>query len=132
MNTLIRGAAFAICATLGSVYAVAQEGDVAAGKGVYKKCAACHFYDKEKNRVGPHLVGIVGRKAGVVEKFKYSKALKKMAEEGLVWDKANLDKYLEAPRKFIKRGKMAFAGLKKPKDRADVIAFLEAEAKKKE
>ena len=132
MNALVRTSAVAISIAIGSVSAFAQEGDVAAGKGVYKKCAACHFYNKEKNRVGPHLVGILDRKAGVVEKFKYSKALKKMADEGLVWNKESLDKYLEAPRKFIKRGKMAFAGLKNPKDRANVIAFLEAEAKKKE
>ena len=131
MKTLVRGAAIAVYATLTSVSAIAQEGDAAAGKNVFKKCAACHFYNKEKNRVGPHLVGIFDRKAGAVDKFKYSKALKKLAEGGLIWDEGNLDKYLEAPRKFIKRGKMAFAGLKKPKDRADVIAFLKSEAKKK-
>lgn len=132
MKQFACSAAFAICATFGATSAFAQEGDVAAGKSVFKKCAACHVYNNEKNRVGPHLVDIVGRKAGVVEKFKYSKALKKMAEDGLVWDEANLDKYLEAPRKFIKRGKMAFAGLKKEKDRKNIIAFLKAEAKKKE
>ena len=103
---------------------------MAAGEAVFKKCKACHLYNKEKNRVGPHLVGIVGRKAGAIEGYKYSKSLKKMAEEGgLVWDDANLDKYLESPRKFIKRGKMAFAGLKKPEDRANVIAFLKDKAK---
>ena len=131
MNLLVRSTALAIFTTLGSVSAIAQDGDAAAGKGVFKKCAACHFYNKEKNKVGPHLVGIVGRKAGVVDKFKYSKSLKKMADEGLVWDEANLDKYLEAPRKFIKRGKMAFAGLKKQADRKNIIAFLKAEAKVK-
>ena len=132
MNWLVRSTTLAICTTLGSFTAVAEDGDVTAGKSVFKKCAACHFYNKEKNKVGPHLVDILGRKAGVVDKFKYSKALKKMAEEGLVWDVPSLDQYLEAPRKFIKRGKMAFAGLKKPKDRKDIIAFLKAEAKKKE
>ncbi|MGI9522162.1 MAG: c-type cytochrome [Hyphomicrobiaceae bacterium] len=132
MSLLVRSTIFAIFAATGSISALAEEGDVAAGKRTYKKCAACHFYNKEKNRVGPHLVGIVGRKAGEVDKYKYSKALKKMAEEGLIWDEASLDKYLESPRKFIKRGKMAFAGLKKLKDRKDVIAFLKAEAKKKE
>lgn len=107
----------------------AQAGDVAAGKSVYKKCVACHFHNKEKLKVGPHLVGIVGRKAGIVEGYRYSKGLKKAAEEGLVWDEDSLDKYLEKPRGFIKRGKMAFAGLRDPQDRANVIAFLKAEAK---
>ena len=132
MKWLVRSTAIALFTALGSVTTVAEEGDVAAGKNVYKKCVACHVHNKEKNKVGPHLVDIVGRKAGIVEKFKYSKALKKMAEEGLVWDEPSLDKYLEAPRKFIKRGKMAFAGLRKLKDRKDIIAFLKAEAKKKE
>lgn len=109
----------------------AAEGDVKNGKRVFKKCVACHFINKEKNKVGPHLVGIVGRKAGIVEKYKYSKSLKKMAGEGLTWTEANLDTYLTSPKKFIKRGKMAFAGLRNEQDRADVIAYLKEEAKVK-
>ena len=105
--------------------ALAAEGDADRGKGVYKKCAACHVLDKEKNKVGPHLVKIIDRKAGVVPKYRYSKALKKMADGGLVWTLENLDKYLTKPRDFIKRGKMAFAGLRDAQDRADVIAYLE-------
>jgi cytochrome c len=125
--------AFAIAAIAGfaASSAIAAEGDVKNGKTVFKKCSACHFVDKEKNRVGPHLVGIIDRKAGVVEKYKYSKALLKMAEEGLVWDEKNLHAYLEKPRDFIKGGKMAFAGLKDEQDRADVIAYLKEEAKAK-
>lgn len=118
-----------IMMAMSTTLSYAAEGDVAAGKAVYKKCAACHFLNKEKARVGPHLVGIVGRKAGSVEGYKYSKGLKKMAEGGLVWDEGNLDKYLTKPRDFVKRGKMAFPGLKDPKDRADIIAYLKAEAK---
>ena len=129
MRLIVCGGAVLLSATFGNTLAQAQEGDAAAGKRVYKKCSACHVLNKEKNKVGPHLVDIVGRKAGVVEKYKYSKALLKMAEEGLTWDEENLDKYLEAPKKFIKRGKMAFAGLRKPKDRKDIIAYLKAEAK---
>lgn len=131
MRGILAGAALAVAMGMSSGVAWAEGGDVAKGKKVFKKCSACHNYKKEKNKVGPHLTGIVGRKFGAVEKFKYSKALKKMAEEGLVWDKANLDKYLTKPKDFIKRGKMAFAGLKKEKDRVNIIAFLEAEAKAK-
>ena len=117
-------------AVTGSNSAMA-EGDAAAGKKVFKKCVACHFVDKKKNKVGPWLVGIVGRKAGEVEKYKYSKALRKMADEGLTWTEENLDKYLEAPKKFIKRGKMAFVGLKDPQDRKDVIAYIKEAGKEK-
>ena len=74
-------------------------------------------------------MGIIDRKAGIAEKFKYSKALLKMADEGLVWNIENLDKYLTKPKDFIKRGKMAFAGLKRPKDRANLIAFLKEASK---
>ena len=126
MNTLVRTSAVAISIAIGSVSAFAQEGDVAAGKGVYKKCAACHFYNKEKNRVGPHLVGILDRKAGVVEKFKYSKALMARAEEGAVWDAEALDGFLTKPKKWLKGTKMSFAGLKKERDRTAIIEFLKS------
>ena len=104
--------------------------DATKGERVFKRCAACHNVDQEKNKIGPHLVGIVGRKAGAVDGFKYSTSLLKKAEEGLEWTKENLDAYLESPKKFIPRGKMAFAGLRKPDERADVIAYLEEAGKK--
>ena len=100
------------------------EGDPAKGKKVFNKCKACHFADKKKNKVGPYLVGVVGRKAASVEGFKYSKAMQAKGAEGLVWNEENLDKYLAAPKKFVPGNKMAFAGLKKAEDRANVIAYL--------
>jgi len=104
--------------TAGTAFA---EGDVAAGEKVYKKCKACHTVDKDgKNKVGPNLWGIVGKDAAQAE-FKYSKAMK---GAGIVWSEDVLDAYLAAPRKYVKGTKMAFAGLKKEKDRADVIAYL--------
>ena len=99
-------------------------GDPEAGKKVFNKCKACHFADKKKHKVGPYLIGVVGRKAGSVPGFRYSPAMKKKGEEGLVWTEENLDKYLENPRKFIPGNRMAFFGLKKPEDRANVIAYL--------
>jgi len=113
----------AIALTLVPAVAMA-EGDPEKGKKVFNKCKACHFVDKEKNKVGPYLKGVVGRKAAAVEKFKYSKAMKKKAEEGLVWTEENLAAYLKAPKKFIPGNKMAFAGLKKDEDIANVIAYL--------
>ena len=99
-------------------------GDINAGEKVFKKCKACHVVDKEKNKTGPHLVNIMGRSAGSLESYKkYSKAMK---ESGIVWDEETLDGYLEKPKKYIKGTKMAFAGLKKEKDRENVIAYLKS------
>ena len=102
----------------------AHAGDVAKGEKVFKKCKACHVVDKEKNKTGPHLVGLFGREAGSVKSFKrYSKAIK---GSGIVWTAETLDGYLANPKKYLKGGKMAFAGLKKEKDRQNVIAYLES------
>ena len=103
--------------------APAKAGNAALGEKVFKKCKACHYVDREKNKSGPHLVGIVGRAAGAVEGFKYSKA---MAGSGLVWDEATLTGFLSKPKKYLKGTKMSFVGLKKESDIANVIAYLES------
>ena len=96
--------------------------DVAAGEKVFKKCKACHVVNKEQNRTGPHLVNLFGRTAGSLEGYKkYSKAMK---TSGVVWDEETLDAYLKAPKKYVKGTRMAFAGLKKDADRANVIAYM--------
>jgi cytochrome c len=101
----------------------AQAGDIEAGAKVFKKCKACHVVDKEKNRTGPHLVNIIGLTAGSLEKYKYSKAMK---ASGIVWTEETLAEYLRAPKKYIKGTKMAFVGLRKDADIANVIAYLKA------
>lgn len=98
--------------------------DIAAGKKVFKKCAACHVATEAKNKIGPHLFGVVDRAAGAVDGFKYSKNLLKQAEAGLVWNAAEISDYLKKPSAKIKGTKMAFAGLKKDDDIANVIAYL--------
>ncbi len=103
-----------------STHAMA-EGDVAKGEKVFKKCAACHTLEEGKNKVGPSLYGVFGRDAGALEDYKYSKV---MIGSGIVWDDENMDAYLKKPRAFLKGTKMAFAGLKKDDQRADLIAFL--------
>ena len=100
---------------------VLAEGDPAKGEKVFRKCKACHVVNEEKNRVGPHLVAIIGRSAGAVEGFKYSKAMK---ESGITWTEENLSAYLSDPRGFIKGNRMAFAGLKKEVEIVNVIAYL--------
>ncbi|MDZ7908543.1 MAG: c-type cytochrome [Gemmobacter sp.] len=105
--------------------AAADPALVAAGEKVFKKCAACHkLGEGAKNGTGPVLNGIVGHAAGAVEGFKYSKPLADMAAGGLIWDEAALQAFLENPKGFMKGTKMSFAGLKKPEDRAAVIAYL--------
>ena len=97
-------------------------GDIATGEKVFKKCAACHSIVKGgKNNIGPALYNVVGRKVGVVSDYKYSKAL---SEHGKNWSFEELNGYLIKPAKWIKGTKMAFAGLRKEKDRASVILYL--------
>lgn len=109
--------------------AKAQEGDPAAGKIVFNKCRACHDAEAERNKVGPHLVGVVGRPAAAVEGFAYSQNMKDLAAEGLVWDEAKLAAYLADPKAVVPKGKMAFPGLKDEAEIANVIAYLKANPK---
>jgi cytochrome c len=101
-----------------------QAQDAAAGEKVFAKCKACHVIDKDQNKVGPSLMGVVGRTAGTHPNFKYSNGMIEAGKAGLVWDDAKLTEYLRDPRGMIKGGKMAFPGLKKDEDLANVIAYL--------
>ena len=97
-------------------------GELAVGEKVFKKCAACHSIVKGgKNNIGPALYNVVGRQTGVVNDYKYSKAL---SGYGKKWTFEELNGYLIKPAKWIKGTKMAFAGLRKEKDRASVIKYL--------
>lgn len=98
------------------------------GEKVFKKCKSCHQVgDGAKNRVGPILNNIVDAPFGAVDGFKYSKAITAKAEEGLVWDHANLDAFLTKPKKWLKGTKMSFGGLKKEDDRQALIEFLRSQ-----
>lgn len=99
------------------------EGDAAAGKKVYNKCKACHALEEGKNRVGPSLYQIIGRSAGSIEGFKYSKAMK---ESGLTWDEETLAKFLAKPKELVPGTRMAFPGLRKEADLENVIAYLKS------
>lgn len=100
--------------------------DAEAGEKVFRKCKACHVADEAKNKVGPHLVGIFDRKPGTVEGFKYSDAMIAYGADH-VWDEATLTAYLADPKGAVKGTKMAFAGLKKPEDVANLLAYLKEE-----
>ena len=104
------------------IAALISMGDLATGEKVFKKCAACHSIVKGgKNNIGPALYNVVGRQVGAVNDYKYSKALSGYGKE---WTFEELNGYLLKPAKWIKGTKMAFAGLRKEKDRASVILYL--------
>jgi cytochrome c len=111
---------FAVVA-LASGSVLAQEGDPAAGQKVFNKCRACHVVDEETNRVGPYLLGVMGRPAGSVEGFTYSPAMK---DSGIVWDEETIAAYVADPRAYIPGNRMAFPGLKSEDDIGNLMAYL--------
>ena len=124
MKNMMKSFTVACAFVLSVAASPAVAGDVKAGAKVFKKCKACHVVDAEKNKTGPHLVNIMGRKAGTLESYsKYSKAIQ---AADIVWDEATLDAYLTKPKAYIKGTRMAFAGLRKEADRANVIAYLKS------
>ncbi len=105
-----------------NISALMALGTVADGEKIFKKCAACHSINKGgKNNIGPALYNVVGRKIGGMDNYKYSKAL---AAYGKEWNFEELNGFLIKPAKWIKGTKMAYAGLRKEKDRASVIKYL--------
>ena len=97
-------------------------GDIAHGEKVFKKCSACHSIEAGGgNKIGPALYNVVGRKIAAVEDYKYSKALVEYTKN---WSFEELNGFLIKPQKWIKGTKMAYAGLRKEKDRASIILYL--------
>ena len=101
-------------------------GDLAHGEKVFKKCTACHMIAPDgKNKIGPNLWGVIGRTAGAINDYNYSKAMKAYAKE---WTFEEMNSYLIKPQAYIKGTKMAFAGLRKEKDRASVILYMNSKS----
>ncbi|KAF4550162.1 Cytochrome c [Elsinoe fawcettii] len=98
------------------------------GANLFKtRCQQCHnLKEGEGNKIGPNLHGLFGRKTGSVDGFSYTDANK---AKGITWEEETLFEYLENPKKYIPGTKMAFGGLKKPKDRNDLITYLKEETK---
>ena len=108
------------------IKALLAMGDMAHGEKVFKKCTACHMIAADgKNKIGPNLWGVIGRKAGSISDYKYSKAMVAYAKE---WTFEEMNSYLIKPQAYIKGTKMAFAGLRKEKDRASVILYMNSKS----
>jgi cytochrome c len=109
-----------------NISALLAMGNEAHGQKVFKKCSACHMIASDgKNMIGPNLWGVLGRQAGSVEDYKYSKA---MIAYGKKWNFEEMNSYLIKPQAYIKGTKMAFAGLRKEKDRASVILYMNSKS----
>ena len=105
-----------------NIIALLALGSINHGKMVFKKCAACHSVSKSgSNKIGPALWGVIGRKAGSFDNYKYSKA---MSGFGKIWDFEGMNTFLIKPKDYVKGTKMAYVGLKKEKDRASIILYL--------
>lgn len=102
--------------------ALMETADAASGERVFSKCRACHKLEAGANSTGPTLYGVVGRAVDSVEGFAYSGALEEVVD---VWTPEHLSGFLESPRTYAPGTKMSFAGLNKPEDRANLIAYLD-------
>jgi cytochrome c len=124
---VVGGAIVAVVVTSTSLIRAA---DVEKGKAVFEQCAACHSLDGAADYDGPTLKGVMGRKAGALDEYRYSAAMKR---SDVTWDATTLDKYVTDPQAFIPGNRMAFAGIADKGERDDLIAFLTiaADAKSK-
>ena len=106
----------------GNIMAIFASTSAAEGAKVFKKCAACHsIAEGGKNKIGPALWGVLGRQAGSLPDYKYSKA---MAAHGEKWSFKEMNGFLIKPKNWIKGTKMSYAGLKSEKERAAVILYM--------
>lgn len=119
---LTLAAALAVAIAAPAAAQTMPKGDAVRGKAAFIVCQTCHVVEPGKNRIGPTLWGVVGRKSGTVPGYTYSAANK---AKGVVWTPQILYTYLDNPQKFIPGTKMTYPGLKDTQKRADVIAFLQ-------
>lgn len=115
---------FAFAALALSAHGSLADGDAKAGAQVFRKCQACHTATEPNNRVGPSLMGVVGRPVASAPNFNYSPAMKTFGEGGKVWDETLLRQYLANPQFVVKGNRMAFAGLKNDADLDNIITYL--------
>jgi len=104
-----------------------EPGDPKKGEALFRSCKSCHqIGENARNGVGPHLDGLFGRQAGILDGFRYSSAIKTKGDEGLVWNEFTLDAYLEKPNSYIPGTRMSYRGMPGAQDRLDIIAYLKS------
>jgi cytochrome c len=112
-------------AILGGAVIAQPLGDPEAGKEAYSVCSGCHQVGPgAKDRIGPHLNRIFGRRAAEHEGYRYSDSMQRAGADGLIWTAETLDAYIENPRALVSKTRMSFGGVKDPQERADLIAYL--------
>ncbi len=122
----MKRAIFPVLALMSISTAALADDDLIKGEQTFKKCMACHSIADKTNKVGPSLLGVVGRKAASVEGYNYSDSMKEYAATGAIWDEATLNTYLENPKGVVAKTKMAFAGVKDEAERKALIAYLKS------
>ena len=121
------GMKFASAIVLLTWTSVAQaQGDAARGEKKFEECASCHSVERGSNGVGPSLSGLFERKAGALDDYRYSPALKR---SGLAWTVKNVDDFISDPQKLVPANRMPYAGMPNATERADLIAYLQKAAK---
>ena len=122
-----RTAALIAAVTLLAAAGAAQaQGDAARGEKLFEQCHACHSIERGANEVGPTLFGMFDRKAGALDDFRYSPALKR---SGITWTAQTLDEFVADPQKKVPGNRMPYAGMSDARERADLIAYLQKVAK---
>ncbi|MDU8942682.1 c-type cytochrome [Ovoidimarina sediminis] len=123
-GALTRGAALAFLSGVSAAHA-AETGSVENGERLFAECAGCHEVGQgARHRIGPHLNGLFGRRAGSLDDFRYSKSLARVGANGIEWHADTLDAYIENPRTFASGTRMSYPGMKDAAERADLLAYL--------
>lgn len=123
---VVRGFGLALFACVAASRVLAGGADPDKGKAAFEQCAACHSLGEAGEFDGPTLKGVIGRKAGSLDDYRYSAAMKR---SDVTWDEASLDKYIADPQTFIPGNRMAFAGISDKAQRDDLIAYIAVAAK---
>lgn len=121
-----KSALFALAALAAATPVLAQAGDAVKGKTVFARCALCHDVKPGPKKMGPNLAGIFGRTSGTQAGFAYSPAMQKAK---IKWDAKTIDAFVTKPSGLVPGNRMAFPGIPDANDRANLIAYLKAEAK---
>lgn len=127
MRRLVLGMVMAAAASMPTM-AFAEAGNAEAGQRVFNQCRACHTINEGgRSGVGPNLWGIVGRRAGAVEGFRYSSNMRELAAGGLTWTDDRLRAYIQNPKSVVPQGSMSYVGLRNDTQLNDLMAYLAAQ-----